>query len=143
MDKKVLTGIAAGLIVTATLTMVGLGAYRAGQRSDQTVQVIGEGSAPTLVVPRGGYDGWYGHGHGPGGGGFFLFPLLILGLVLFFAARRRGGCRAYGGPGGYAPRHRWDDADMQAWHAQEHAPVTPAGAATQPPQPMPPTAPPG
>ena len=56
--NKIWVGIAAGLLTTAVLAMVGIGAYRAGQRSDQTIEVVGqvagEGDVARTVV----VDGW-------------------------------------------------------------------------------------
>ena len=71
MNRKILAGIAAGLLTTATLLIVAAGAYRAGERSDRTVEVVGqvvsdgEGTTRTVVVPAGGY-GWHDGWHGPG-----------------------------------------------------------------------------
>ena len=107
--SKIWVGVAAGLITTAVLASVGIGAYRAGQRSDATVEVVGrtvgEGGdvARTVVV-----DGWRGGWHGPGPG-LFLFPLLIVGLVLLFATRRS----------------RWDrwgdrERELEDWHRKAH-----------------------
>jgi hypothetical protein len=112
MNNKVLAGIAAGLLSIAALVTVGVVAYNAGERSDRTVQVVGEvvsngeGATRTVVVPGG-----YGHGgwHGPGFG-FLIFPLIGIGLILFVASRR-GGWR---GPGGYGD-------DLDAWHRRQHA----------------------
>ena len=91
MNRKILAGIAAGLLTTATLLIVAAGAYRAGERSDRTVEVVGqvatdgESTARTVLVPAGGWhDGW--HGPGPG---FVLFPLIVIGLFLLFAFEAR------------------------------------------------------
>jgi len=136
MNKKVLAGIAAGLLTTAVLVLVGAGAYRAGQRSDATIEVVGgatEGSGDigrTVLVAGDGFrDGW--HGPGPG---IVIFPLIVIGLVFLFASRRRGG-----GPGGW---HGGPfNADLDDWHRRAHAPVAvttptpaaPPAAATPPP----------
>ena len=100
--NKIWVGIAAGLLTTAVLAMVGIGAYRAGQRSDPTIEVVGqvagEGDVARTVV----VDGWRNGWHGPGPG-FFLIPIVIIGLVLLFAGRRGGGPRRAGtGPAGIA-----------------------------------------
>ncbi|MDQ3738329.1 MAG: hypothetical protein M3337_04085 [Actinomycetota bacterium] len=115
MNKKVLTGIAAGLLTTAAFLIVGIGAYRAGQRSDRTVEVVGElatngeGSGGTLLVQT---DSW--HGPGPG---FLLFPLIVIGVLVLFASRRRG----WHGP------HRYGDEELHQWHRRQHGdePATP------------------
>ena len=100
MNRKILAGIAAGLLTTATLLIVGVGAYRAGERSDRTVEVVGEvattgeGTTRTVLVPAA--AGWHGGWHGPGPG-FLIFPLIVIGLFLLFASRRggwRGAARA-------------------------------------------------
>ena len=121
MNRKILAGIAAGLLTTATLLIVAAGAYRAGERSDRTVEVVGqvttdgEGTARTVLVPAGGWhDGW--HGPGPG---FVLFPLIVIGLFLLFASRRGGW------HGGW---HGSRDDDLREWHRRQHSdePVSPA-----------------
>jgi hypothetical protein len=113
MNNKVLAGIAAGLLTIAALVTVGVVAYNAGERSDRTVEVVGEvvsngeGTTRTVVIPDGyWHDGWRGPGFG-----FLIFPLIIIGLVLLFASRR-GGWRG--------PRWYGDD-DLQAWHRRQHA----------------------
>ncbi len=121
MNRKILAGIAAGLLTTAALLIVGVGAYRAGERSDRTVEVVGEvvtngeGAGRTVVVPAGNY-GWHDGWHGPGPG-FLLFPLIVIGLALLFASRRG----AWRGP------HRYGDDDLREWHRRQHGdePATP------------------
>jgi hypothetical protein len=114
MNKKVLAGIAAGVLTTAALLAVGIGAYRAGERSDRTVEVVGEvvangeGTSRTVLVPA---DGWHGGWHGPGFG-FLVFPLIVVGLGLLFASRR-GGWRG--------PSYRDRDEELSAWHRRQHA----------------------
>jgi|RhiMethySRZTD1v2_1073278.scaffolds.fasta_scaffold23072_5 hypothetical protein len=109
MNNKVLAGIAAGLFAVAALVTVGVVAYNAGERSDRTVQVVGEvattgeATTRTVVLPDG-Y--WHGGWRGPGFG-FLIFPLIVIGLVLLFASRRRG--------------PRWYDDDLRAWHRGQHA----------------------
>ena len=112
MNNKVLAGIAAGLLSVAAPVTVGVIAYNAGERSDRTVQVVGDvattgDSTTRTVVLADGY--WHGGWHGPGFG-FLIFPLIVIGLVLLFASRR-GGWR---GP-------RWSDDDLQSWHLRQHA----------------------
>jgi hypothetical protein len=120
MNRKILAGIAAGLLTTAVLVSVGVGAYRAGERSDRTVEVVGEvvtngeGTTRTVVVPAGGY-GWNDGGRGPG---FLIFPLIVIGLVLLFASRRggwHGPYRYHRGDHGYH-----DDHELHEWHRHQH-----------------------
>ena len=121
MNRKILAGIAAGLLTTATLLIVAAGAYRAGERSDRTVEVVGqvasdsEGTTRTVLVPAGGY-GW--HGPAPG---FWLFPLIVIGLILLFASRRGGWRGRWHDPYGYR------DDDLREWHRRQHGdePVAP------------------
>jgi hypothetical protein len=126
MNRKILAGIAAGLLTTAVLLSVGIGAYRAGERSDQTVQVVGEvvssgeGTTRTVLVPANGF-GWNGGWHGPGPG-FFIFPLFVIGLFVLFASRRGGWrdrCHDYPG--------RYDDDRLREWHRHQHDPAAPSG----------------
>ena len=132
-SSKVWAGVAAGLLTTAVLALVGIGAYRAGQRSDATIEVVGRAvgqsdATRTVVV-----DGWHGGWHGPWPG-FFLFPLIIVGLVILFATRRGRGWG--GGPrdGGDRERH------LDDWHRRAHgADVAPASPAVPPIPPNSPT----
>ncbi|HMG44042.1 MAG TPA: hypothetical protein VK611_22105 [Acidimicrobiales bacterium] len=93
MNRRVWTGVVAGLLAAAVLLTVGVGAYRAGQ-DDEVTQVVTERSEGGEVV-RVVRDGDWGNHWGPGPG-FFLFPLLIIGLVVLFA---RGGRRHWHGYG--------------------------------------------
>jgi len=121
MSKKWMTAIGASLLVTAALIIVGIGAYRAGERDGTDVEVVGEViregelAGRTVVVDA---DRWDGHwGFFPG---FFVFPLVVIGLVLLFAQRRRSWC---------GPRHYSDDR-LADWHrrAHEESPPTPPPA---------------
>jgi hypothetical protein len=109
MNRKIVARIAAVVSRPAALLIVGTGVYRAGQRSDRTVEVVGEGSGRTVLVQA---DGW--DGPGPG---FLLFPLIVIGLFLLFASRRG----RWRGPRGYG------DDDMREWHRRQHGdePATP------------------
>jgi len=105
--RRVMLGIAAGLLATATLIAVGVGSYRAGERRSDSIDVIGESVSEggrTIIVDG---DGWR---HGPGFG-FLLFPLIIGGLILLFASRRR----RWDGPGWHRGR------ELEEWHRQAHA----------------------
>ena len=80
MNKKVMAGVAAGLLTVAALLTVGIVAYNAGERNDRNVEVVGEvvanseGTARTVLVPVDGY--WHGGWRGPGFG-FLIFPLIV------------------------------------------------------------------
>jgi len=131
MNKKVWTGLLAGVLAAGVLLSVGLGAFWAGQRESVTVtRVAGDGKVIDGPVTDGGVvrvidDGRWGHGPGPG---FFLFPLLAIGLVVLLVGRgRRGG---YGGPGGWCgpgPERGWGpEARMEEWHRKAHEEPSPA-----------------
>ncbi len=126
MNRKWMIGIGVSLLVAASLILVGIGAYRAGERDDAQIQVVGEvlregeSTGRTIVVNG---DGWDGHwGFFPG---FFVFPLIVIGLVLLCASRRR---RYYGHGYGYpaGPGCPPPD-DLDEWHrrAHEDEPVQP------------------
>jgi len=122
MNRKVMTGVLAGVLAAGVLLSVGLGAYRAGQRDEVVARVAGDGEVVRVID-----DGRWGHGPGPG---FLLFPLLGIGLVVLLVGRgRRGG---YGGgwcgpgPGaGWGPQSRMRESEMresemQSWHRRAH-----------------------
>ena len=126
MNRKWIAGIAAGILVSAALILVGVGAYRAGERSGDDVAVVGrvltdsDSAGRTIIVDG---HGWHG---GPGFffPGFFVFPLIVFGFVLLFASRR-----GWGGPG----RYRYGDAELAEWHRRAHADTLPPD--TSPPGP--------
>ena len=127
MRRNWMIGIGVSILVTAALLVVGIGAFNAGQRNGDAVRVLttGEPAGPTLVVP---VDTWRSGWHG--GPGFLVFPLILIGLILLFAARRRSAW-GWGGPCGPGPgRGRgWyadDDRELQDWHRRAHAPATDA-----------------
>jgi hypothetical protein len=108
-------GIGVSVLVAASLLVVGIAAFNAGQRHREVVEVVsaGEPAGQAVLVPVG---AWRGGWHG--GPGFVVFPLVVIGLILLFSARRRGG---WGGPGrwsGYGPD---DDRQLQDWHRRAHA----------------------
>jgi hypothetical protein len=107
MNRKWMVGIAAGLLVAAALVIVGAGAYRAGERNATDLEVVGEGeSAGRTIVVDG--DGWYrDDGFFPG---FLVFPLVVTGIVLLIASRRRRWC----GPG------RYSEGELEEWHRRAH-----------------------
>jgi hypothetical protein len=117
MNRKWLAGIGAGVLVAAALVIVGIGAYRAGERNATDIEiageVLGEGESATraIIVHD---DSWH---HGPGFfPGFFVFPLVIIGIVLLFAWGRRAW---------YGPRHYDTDAELTEWHRRAHGDAPP------------------
>src|SRR5688500_5485992 len=93
MERRVWTGVVAGVLAAALLLTVGFGAFRAGQDDEQLTRVVetSEGEVVRVVGD--------GHHWGPGPG-FFLFPLLIVLLVVLVA---KGRAHRWHGPGGYGP----------------------------------------
>ena len=128
MNRRVWTGVVAGLLAAAVLLTVGIGSYRAGQDDEVVTRTVSDGEVVRVV----GHDGW---GFFPG---FFLFPLLVIGLIVLVARGRRGhgwyGPGAYGGygpgpcgPGGYDRETR-----MREWHRRMHEGEGPAGEGETP-----------
>jgi len=124
-NRKVWTGVLAGVLAAGVLLSVAGGAYRAGQRGDVVTRVVGSGSGS-------------GSGDGDvvrviesdrhGGPGFFLFPLLGIGLVVLLVSRGRHGGNGGGwcGPGP-APGAGWGpEARMTDWHQRAHQEASPA-----------------
>ena len=110
MNRRVWTGILAGVLAATVLLGVAGVAYDAGQRTEVVTRTIGDGEVVRVV---GGY-GW-GHGHG---GGFFLFPLLLTGLLVFLLVRAFSGGRWGGGYRGCWPDH---DRGFEERHRRAHA----------------------
>jgi hypothetical protein len=120
VNRRVWTGVVAGVLAAALLLTVGIGAYRAGQDDDAVTRVVSDGDGEVVRVVR-------DHDWGPGPG-FFLFPLLII-LVIFLLARRSWGWgggwrgpysygppgRAYGPCGAGGPEESFED-----WHRRQH-----------------------
>ncbi len=96
MNKRVWTGILAGVLAATVILGVAGTAYRIGQNHEVVTRTVGDGEVVRVV---GGYGG-YGYGHG---GGFFLFPLLTILLVFLLFRASRGGFRGYGGGCGPGP----------------------------------------
>lgn len=90
-----------GILVAASFVAVGTFAYRAGQRNDGARELVVDEGTRTVVVS----DDWRGPGFG-----FLLFPLLVIGLILFFASHRG----RWRGP--------WTgrDDEMREWHRRAH-----------------------
>lgn len=136
MNRRVWTGVIAGVLAATVLLTVGIGSYRAGQDDEVVTRTVENGEVVRVVdhgrdffpgffvfplllillvvlIARGGRRHWYGHGHG-GGWGYGPGP----------------GWRGGGGPGPYGPEDgpeaRWRD-----WHRRQHEgePAT-TGAAT-------------
>lgn len=113
MNRRVWTGILAGVLAATVLLGVAGVAYNAGQRADVATRTVGDGEVVRVV----GGHGW-GYGHG---GGFFLFPLLLTVLVVFLLARAfRGGWGGYRGYG-YGPCGPERDARFEEQHRRAHA----------------------
>jgi hypothetical protein len=138
MSRRVWTGLLVGLLAATALVAVGAGAYHAGE--DRVVTVAPVAGAPGETVRVIGYGHW-GHWGPPFG---FLFPLLIIGLiVLLIAGRRRAywgdhhhhphGPGPWGGP--FGPEGR--EAMLADWHRRAHgeAGANPGPANTAPPGP--------
>jgi hypothetical protein len=113
-ERRMWTGVLAGVLAAGLLISVAFGAYRAGQRHEVVTRVAGDGEVVRVV---GGGHGW-GYGPGPG---FFLLPLLGIGLVALLVSRGRRDGGGWCGPG---PGSRIED-----WHrrAHEETPASPTG----------------
>ena len=126
MNRRVWTGILAGVLAATVLLGVAGTAYRVGQRSEVVTRTVGDGEVVRVI---GGYGGW-GPGHG---GGFFFFPLLLTVLLAFLAVRafRGGWGRGYGGNGGYGgPCGPGPDQRFEEQHRRAHERVTTGPADT-------------
>ena len=117
MSKRLWTGLLVGLLSAMALVAVGVGAFHAGERHSEPVATVvpgatGTGSEVVRIVD---------YGHWRGGPPFgFLFPLLIIGIIVVLIAGRR---RAYwgAGPGSCGPG--WGagrDAMLADWHRRAH-----------------------
>jgi hypothetical protein len=131
MNRRVWTGVVAGVLAAAVLLTVGIGAYRAGQDDEVVTRTVDGGEVVRVVD--------HGRDFFPG---FFLFPLLVIALIFLLA---RGGRRHWhrpygpGGPGGpgWGPgywaggpgRGPWGpggaggcdpEAEMREWHRRMH-----------------------
>ena len=123
MNRRVWTGILAGVLAATVLLGVAGVAYRAGQGSEVVTRTVGDGEVVRVV-------GGYGWGPGSGHGGFFLFPLLLTGLLVFLVVRafRPGGPGGrWGGGYGACGPDRGDHFEER--HRRAHAgPAEPAEA---------------
>ena len=109
MNKRVCTGILAGVLSATVILGVAGTAYRIGQSHDVVTRPVGGDGTGEVVRVVGGYRGW-GHGHS---GGFFLFPLLPILLVFLLVRAARGGHRGCG-PCGPGPDGRFEEQHRQA-----------------------------
>jgi hypothetical protein len=108
MSKRLWTGLLVGLLGAMALLAVGVGAFRAGEHHSEPVATVAPGAAGEVVRV-------IDYGHWRGGPPFgFLFPLLIIGLIVLLVAGRR---RAYwGGPGGPGACN----PGLADWHRRAH-----------------------
>jgi hypothetical protein len=104
MNRRIWTGVVAGVLAAALLLTVGVGAYRAGQEDEVVTRVVDEpGRAGEVVRVVGDHDGPRF--------GFFLFPLLIILLVVLLVRAFAGHGRWHGGW-----RHGWGPGWHPGWH---------------------------
>lgn len=122
MNRRVWTGILAGVLAATLLLGVASVAYQAGRHDEVVTRTVGDGEVVRVV--GGGYG--YGYGHG----GFFFFPLLLTVLLVFllFRAFRGGGYRR-GGWGGYGGCGPGRDGRFEEQHRAAHAGPGEAGEA--------------
>jgi len=120
MSRRLWTGLLVGLLAAAGLLAVGVGAYHAGEHHSAPVATVVPGTG-TATAPDGtvvhvvGWDRWHG---GPPFG--FLFPLLLIGLiVLLIAGRRRAYWGHAWGPGNWGPGN-WGPGGLAEWHRRAH-----------------------
>ena len=117
MSKRLWTGLLVGLLGAMALLAVGVGAYHAGENHSEPAATVVPGAAGAAgeVVRVVDYGHWRG---GPPVG--FLFPLLIIGLIVVLVAGRRRaywGHPGWGGPCGAGGR----ETMLSDWHRQAHA----------------------
>jgi hypothetical protein len=143
MSRRLWTGLLVGVLGAMALVAVGVGAFHAGERHTAVTTVAPVVGAPGETVRVVGYGHWGPWGGPPFG---FLFPLLVIGLIVVLVAGRRRAYwgRPYGpgpwgaGPGAWAggpcgPGGR--DAGLADWHERAHAGEP--GATTGSPGPTP------
>ena len=117
--------IGAAVLVLLAVIGIGVGVYNAGVHDgiSQGLQQSGENTQVVRVI-----DGGYRHGYGFFPFGFFLFPLVVIGIILlargaFWRGRRGGPWRGgpygggWGGPGPWGPGgpQRYEE-----WHRRQH-----------------------
>ena len=126
MERRVWTGVLAGLLAATVLGGVALGAYRAGRADDVVTRVGPNGEVVRVIDGRG-----WGHGPGPG---FFLVPLaIVLTVVLIRGWRGPGGWGPPPGPGGWSPGG--PEEAFREWHRRAHDQAPPPEATVGSPAP--------
>lgn len=119
MSRRLWTGLLVGLLGAVALLAVGVGAYHAGENHSERVATVAPGAAGEVVRVM-------DYGHWRGGPPFgFLFPLLIIGIIVVLVAGRRraywGGGPGYCGPGSWGPGPGpGRDAGLADWHRRAH-----------------------
>ena len=143
MTRRAWMGVVGTLLAVSVTVGVAIAAYHAGQHHAATTEVVSNGEVVRVV---GGHWGGWGYGPGPG---FFLFPALLLGVVLFALVARGGRHRGDGpwGRPGYGPWAGGPGPALDEWHRAAHAAPGPSsgsglstGTGAGPPDP-PPSAP--
>lgn len=120
MNRRIWTGVIAGVLAASVLLAVGIGAYEAGRDDAAVTRLAGD-----RVVEVVGH-----HWHGPGFG-FFLFPLFAILLVALIARAAFGRGRWYRNYGGWGPAGPHGDGPpgpygpdpedrFDEWHRRSH-----------------------
>lgn len=143
MNRRIWTGVVAGVLAAAVLLTVGIGAYRAGQDDEVVTRVVSDGEPGGEVVRVIGDHRDFGPGPF-----FFLIPLLVIVLVVLLA-RRASGHRwghgwGHGGPGWhrpYGPGPGYGPGDRSAWFDEWHRRAHEEDERRQAPAPAAPAAP--
>jgi hypothetical protein len=110
--RRAWIGVVAGLLAATLLVGVALTAYHVGRNHEVTTEVVSNGEVVHVV------GGHWGYGPGPG---FFLFPVLLLTVVLVVLVVRG---RHPGGPWGYRGYGPWSPGGpspaLDDWHRRAH-----------------------
>jgi len=114
MNRRLWTGVVAGVLAAMVLLGVAGAAYHAGQRHEVVTRTVGDGQVVRVID---GY-GRYGGGFHPG---FFLFPLFLILLVFLLVRAFRGGHRGWCGPGGPGVRERFEEQHRRLHEAERTA----------------------
>jgi hypothetical protein len=118
MNRRLWTGVVAGVLAAMVMLGVAGAAYHAGERHEVVTRAVGDGEVVRVI---GGY-GPYGGGFHPG---FFLFPLFLILLVVLLVRGFRGGYRGgrHGGPGLH---ERFEEQHRRLHEAERAAAAGPA-----------------